>query len=145
MTGITAWLVYIANAIVTAMCAASFGSYASSVFTDGSAAWVKGFAVIVIVVMTLVNIVGSKVVARVQSAIVFVVVGILLFFAVVTIINMDPHLLAPSGYPPAKDILSSVALTFFAFLGFGIVTFTAKDLEEPVARAPQGHVPGARA
>ena len=137
MTGITAWLVYIANAIVTAMCAASFGSYASSVFAGGSTAWVKWFAVIVIVVMTLVNIVGSKVVARLQSAIVFIVVGILLFFAVVTIINMDPHLLAPSGYPPAKDILSSVALTFFAFLGFGIVTFTAKDLRNPSRELPK--------
>ena len=137
MTGITAWLVYIANAIVTAMCAVSFGSYASSVFAHGSAAWVKGFAAIVIVVMTLVNIIGAKVVARVQSAIVFVVVGILLFFAVVTIINMEPHLLAPSGYPPAKDILSSVALTFFAFLGFGIVTFTAKDLKSPSRELPK--------
>jgi amino acid transporter len=137
MTGTTAWLVYIANAIVTAMCAASFGSYASSVFAGGSAAWVKGFAVIVIVVMTLVNVIGSKLVARLQSAIVFVVVGILLFFAVVTIINMDPHLLAPSGYPPARDILSSVALTFFAFLGFGIVTFTAKDLKNPSRELPK--------
>jgi amino acid transporter len=49
--------------------------------------------------MTLVNIVGSQVVARVQTAIVFVVVGILTFFAIVTLINMDPSLLAPSTYP----------------------------------------------
>jgi amino acid transporter len=137
MTGITAWLVYITNAIVTAMCAVSFGSYASSVFAHGSTVWVKGFAVIVIVVMTLVNIIGAKVVARVQSGIVFIVVGILLFFAVVTIVNMQPQLLAPSGYPPAKDILSSVALTFFAFLGFGIVTFTAKDLKNPSRELPK--------
>ena len=29
--------------------------------------------------------------------------------------------------------MSSVALTFFAFLGFGVVTFTAKDLSDPDA------------
>ena len=34
-----------------------------------------------------------------------------------------------------KDIVSSVALTFFAFLGFGVVTFTAKDLKRPFPRA----------
>ena len=34
-TGITAWLTYSANAIVTAMVAVSFGSYASALFADG--------------------------------------------------------------------------------------------------------------
>ena len=78
--------------------------------------------------MTLLNIAGSNFVARVQSLVVFVVVGILAVFAVVTIVNVDWSLLAPSGYPSVRHIVSSVALTFFAFLGFGIVTFTAKDL-----------------
>jgi amino acid transporter len=33
--------------------------------------------------------------------------------------------------------VSSVALTFFAFLGFGIVTFTAKDLHDPARQLPR--------
>ena len=64
VTGVTAWLTYSANAIVTAMVAVSFGSYASAVFADESAAWAKFFAVLIIVVMTAVNIVGSRLVAR---------------------------------------------------------------------------------
>ncbi len=36
-----------------------------------------------------------------------------------------------------KDIVSSVALTFFAFLGFGVVTFTAKDLKHPDRELPR--------
>lgn len=137
MTGVTAWLVYWVNGIVTAMVAASFGSYAASLFADGSGAWTKGFAALVIVVMTIVNLVGSKLVARVQTAVVFVVIGILLFFSVVTLLTMEPELLAFSGYPPVRDIVSSVALTFFAFLGFGIVTFTAKDLRDPSRELPR--------
>src|SRR5207342_141165 len=74
---------------------------------------------------------------KVQSLIVFVVLGILSLFAVTTIANLDPHLLAFSGYPPVKDIVSSVALTFFAFLGFGVVTFTAKDLPNPSRQLPR--------
>jgi amino acid transporter len=35
------------------------------------------------------------------------------------------------------DIVSSVALTFFAFLGFGVVTFTAKDLADPGRQLPR--------
>src|SRR3954470_1017352 len=137
VTGITAWLTYSANAIVTAMVAVSFGSYASALFADENPAWAKFFAALVIVVMTAVNVVGSKLVAGAQTVIVYVVVGILVVFAVVTLVNMDPSLLAPSGYPPLQDIVSSVALTFFAFLGFGIITFTAKDLANPARQLPR--------
>jgi amino acid transporter len=134
---ITAWLVYAANGIVTAMVAVSFGSYATSSFTNNDPLWGKIFAVMLVVVMTALNIAGSNLVARVQSLIVFVVVGILSLFAVVTLANINPSLLAPADYPSAQLILSSVALTFFAFLGFGIVTFTAKDLENPSKQLPR--------
>jgi amino acid transporter len=137
-TGITAWLVYLANAIVTAMVAVSFGSYASSMLTgEEKAVWIKVFAALIIIVMTGVNVAGSKLVANAQSVIVVVVVGILTFFAVVLLVNIHAHLLAPSGYPSWNDIISSVALTFFAFLGFGIITFTAKDLRKPSRELPR--------
>ena len=136
-TGVTAWLTYIANAIVTAMVAVSFGSYASSMFTGSNAAWAKVFAALIIVVMTAVNVVGSGLVAKAQTVIVYIVLAILAFFAVVTLVNMTPSLLAPSKYPPVRDIVSSVALTFFAFLGFGIITFTAKDLARPSRQLPR--------
>ena len=128
---VVAWLTYIANGIVTAMVALSFGSYASSAFAGDNAAWVKIFAVVLLVTMTILNIAGSSVVARVQSLVVFVVIGILAFFSLVTVANIEPGNLAPSTYPGPQDIVSSVALTFFAFLGFGVVTFTAKDLADP--------------
>jgi amino acid transporter len=136
-TGITAWLTYLANAIVTAMVAVSFGSYAASTFAEGNEAWIKVFAALIIIVMTGVNVVGSKLVANAQTVIVYVVLSILSFFAVVTIVNMNPSLLAFSGYPSFRDIISSVALTFFAFLGFGIITFTAKDLARPSRQLPR--------
>jgi amino acid transporter len=137
-TGITAWLTYAANAIVTAMVAVSFGSYASSMLTgEEKAVWIKVFAAAIIIVMTAVNVVGSQLVANAQTVIVYIVLGILTLFAVVTLVNMHPSLLAPSKYPPLRDIISSVALTFFAFLGFGIITFTAKDLAKPSRQLPR--------
>ena len=136
-TGITAWLTYSANAIVTAMVAVSFGSYASAMFAGEDKVWAKVFAALIIIVMMGVNIVGSGLVAKAQTVIVYIVLGILTLFAVVTIANMNPSLLAFSGYPPLRDIVSSVALTFFAFLGFGIITFTAKDLAKPSRQLPK--------
>jgi amino acid transporter len=137
VTGIAAWLILVTNAIVTGMVAVSFGSYAGEAVADGSAGWTKFFAVVIVVAMTLLNVVGSRAVARVQTIVVYVVIGILSLFAVTTLVNMDPHLLSFSGYPPFKDIVSSVALTFFAFLGFGVVTFTAKDLPDPRRQLPR--------
>ena len=137
VTRVTAWLTYAVNAVITAMVASSFGSYASAAFADGSVMWTKIFAVLIILLMTVLNIVGSKVVARAQTVIVVVVIGSLSVFSVATLLNLNPQLLAPSGYPPLKDIVSSVALTFFAFLGFGIVTFTAKDLKDPMRELPK--------
>jgi amino acid transporter len=137
-TGITAWLTYAANAIVTAMVAVSFGSYASSMLTgEENAVWIKVFAALIIIVMTGVNVVGSQLVANAQTVIVYVVLGILTLFAVVLLVNINPSLLAPSKYPPLKEIISAVALTFFAFLGFGIITFTAKDLAKPSRQLPR--------
>ena len=137
IAAITAWLVYSANAIVTAMVAVSFGSYASADVHEREHELGEGLRGPRRGRDDGVNVVGSTVVARVQSLIVFVVVGILGFFAVVTIANMDPSLLAPSGYPGVREIVSSVALTFFAFLGFGVVTFTAKDLADPSRQLPR--------
>jgi amino acid transporter len=134
---VVAWLTYIANGIVTAMVALSFGSYASSAFAGDNAAWVKIFAVALLVTMTILNVAGSSVVARVQSIVVFVVIGILAFFSAVTVANIEPGNLAPSTYPGPQAIVSSVALTFFAFLGFGVVTFTAKDLARPGLQLPR--------
>ena len=137
VTGVLAWLILAANAIVTGMVAVSFGSYASSSFADGQEAWIKVFAVLVVLVMSALNTVGSTAVARAQTVVVIVVIGILTIFSVATLSNLDPSLLAFSGYPSFNDIVASVALTFFAFLGFGVVTFTAKDLRDPARQLPR--------
>lgn len=136
-TGVIAWLIYATNIIVTAMVAISFGSYASEMFTDGSTAWLKVFAVLVVLIMTLLNVAGSKAVAHAQTVVVVVVLGSLIVFAIATLTNIEPGLLDSAAYPPFSDIVASVALTFFAFLGFGVITFTAKDLAEPSRQLPR--------
>ncbi len=137
VTGIVSWLFYVTGAIVGAMVASSFGGYASAVLTGRDPTWAKVFAVALIVLMTFLNAVGSTAVAKVQSLIVKVVLAILSVFAIVTIANWNPTLLDPAGYPGVREIIASVALTFFAFLGFGVITFTAKDLPAPSRQLPR--------
>jgi amino acid transporter len=137
IAGMLAWLVVAANAVITAMVAVSFGSYASSAIGHENSTAIKLFAVLIVVVMSGLNVLGSQVVARAQSIVVVVVLTMLTIFAVSTLTNLHPHLLAFSGYPSIRDIVSSVALTFFAFLGFGVITFTAKDLSNPARQLPR--------
>ncbi len=137
LTGISSWLVFSSNIIVTSMVAVSFGSYASSMFTDGNATWAKVFAALIVLAMGTLNVVGSGAVAKAQGVIVRIVIGILVFFSIVTLADVDWSLLAFSGYPSMRQIVSSVALTFFAFLGFGVITFTAKDLANPKRELPR--------
>ena len=135
---VMAWLGYSINIIVTAMVAVSFGSYASSAFANGDEAWVKIFGIALVVAMTVLNVAGSSFVARVQTADrLRRRSGSSTLFAVVTIANANFALLAPSTYPSVRHIISSVALTFFAFLGFGVVTFTARDLPDPSRQLPR--------
>jgi amino acid transporter len=137
VTGVMAWLIVLANAIVTGMVAVSFGSYMSSAVANGNTTWLKVFAVLIVALMSVLTVIGSHAVVRAQTVLVLVVLTCLTIFAVATLANIHAHLLAPSGYPPFRDIVSSIALTFFAFLGFGIVTFTAKDLREPSRQLPR--------
>jgi amino acid transporter len=140
LLGIAAWLGYMsAVLIVCSMCAVSFGDYAVSLFvSDGGASWWDNvFTSVVVVAMALVVIVGPQLVAKAQSLIVFVMIGILGIFVVVTLPSIDLDLLAFDDYPPVSDIVASVALTFFAFLGFSVITFAVGDMANPTRDLPK--------
>jgi amino acid transporter len=138
-TGGVVVLGYFSMVIVAAMVAISFGNYAAELFLGDGAAeiWVKGLAVAVVIVMTFLNMVGADAVARAQSVIVTVVLIVLSGFAVAMLLQADPSMLSPADYPPTRQILASVALTFFAYLGFGVLAFTGGDLENPSRNLPR--------
>lgn len=137
--GIAAWMGFFALVITAAMVAVSFGEYASSLLLpdDAASVWIKVFATVVIVVMTAVNVRGSSLVDKAQSVIVVVVLGVFSVFFVSTLGSIDSSNLAPSTYPAIGSIVSSIALTFFAFLGFSVITFSAGDLEDPPRQLPR--------
>lgn len=140
LVGVACWLGYIAAiVIVGAMVTVSFGGYASALFVGEHAggAWDNLFITVLILGMLAVNLVGAKFVAKAQSLIVAGVLAVFAVFIVVTIVNVNPDLLAFRSYPSLSKILASVALTFFAYLGFNVITFTAGDLRDPPHDLPR--------
>ncbi len=124
--------------IVAAMVAVSFGAYgASLLFGEDAAPWIaQALSVLVVVAITMVNLLGSTAVAKL-SGLVVVTLVVLAIFSVGTLTQVDSTLLAPSTYPPLRQILASVALTFFAFLGFGVIAFSSEDIRDPAKNLPR--------
>jgi amino acid transporter len=140
LVGIASWLGYVsAIVIVGAMVAVSFGSYATSLFIgdDAGPAWDNVFTTAVILGTPGINLIGSRIVDRAQTAIVLTELAVFAVFIVATITSVDWSLLSFSDYPPFSDIVASVALTFFAFLGFSVITFSAGDLADPARGLPR--------
>lgn len=140
LVGVTSWLGYIAAmVIVCAMVAVSFGSYATSLFIGENAAswWDNVFITVLIVGMVAINMVGASFVSRAQTVIVALVLASFAFFVIVTLPDIDLDLLAFDGYPSFSKIVASIALTFFAYMGFNVITFTAGDLRDPSHDLPR--------
>src|SRR6185503_13018146 len=140
LLGIACWLGYAAAfVIVAAMLSVSFGSYAVALFIgdDGWSGWDNVFASLLIVAMTLINMVGATFVARVASVMVIVLLAVFAVFIWVTVSDVDWGMLSFSGYPSFSKIIASIALTFFAFLGFGVMTFTVSSLRDPERELPR--------
>src|SRR6186997_1832692 len=140
LVGIASWLGYFAAiVIVCSMVAVAFGSYATSLFVGEGAGsgWDNVFTSAVVVAMAALSVVGSRVVDKAQSLIVIALLVVFAVFIAVTIFDIDFDLLAFSGYPAASDIIASVALTFFAYLGFSVITFAAGDLRDPSRELPR--------
>lgn len=138
-TGGLVMLGYFSVLIVTAMVAVSFGNYATSLVLGEGAAqyWVKIFAVGIVILLTYVNSIGAESVTKAQTAIVSIVLVVLSGFAIAMLVQIDPSMLAPASYPPLSKILASVALTFFAYLGFGVISFVGGDIENPQKNMPR--------
>jgi len=140
LVGIAAWLGYFAAiVIVCSLVAVALGSYATSLFVgdDAGNGWDNLFTSAVVVAMALICIVGSGLVDKAQSLIVIALLAVFAVFIAVTIVDIDFDLLAFSDYPAFTDIVASVALTFFAYLGFSVITFAAGDLRNPARELPQ--------
>ncbi len=129
-------MMYIAALISLALVAKAFGSYGAALV--GAPGWVASvLAVAVMVVFVAINLRGSASVGRVETWIVLIKFAVLVTLAVGGLIALKPGLLAPSTYPGAGSIVGSVAVTFFAYAGFRVITNAAEVVHDPQRVIPR--------
>ena len=139
ITGVGAWMYYFAGIVVTALVALSFGNYgAAIIFGEGAPLiWAKIIATIMVIAIAAVVIVGAEAVVKLQSVIVIIMLAVFAIFIIATTSQLQPSLLSPSDYPAASSIASAAALTFFAYIGFAVITFATGDMRDPKRTLPR--------
>ncbi len=137
-TGSMSIMLYFAAVISLSLIAKAFGNYAFTFLPAGaSLLWHHVFSIGIVAFFIMVNLRGAKDVAiweRLTVAVKFTVLSIL---AIAGILYLNPSLLSPSLYPPPRDIFFSLAITFFAYEGFRVITNTAEDMPDPAKTLPR--------
>jgi len=138
-TGTMGIMLYFSAIVSLSLIAKAFGNYAVTFLptNEVSQIWYHFFSIGIIVLFVLINLKGAKDVAvweRVTVGIKFVVLTVL---SIAGIIFLNPELLSPRYYPPSNNIFFSLAITFFAFEGFRVITNTAEDMPNPSETLPR--------
>ncbi|WP_193175846.1 APC family permease [Oricola nitratireducens] len=131
-------MMYIASLVAVSLVARTFGSYAYALLPKGSPGWlIEAFATAIVLTFMLVNLDGVRAMARIESLVVLIKMSVLIAFAVIGMMFVSPEYLDPRTYPPISMIFYSVAVTFFAYEGFRIVTNAAEDMPDPGRTLPR--------
>jgi amino acid transporter len=131
-TGGISVMLYLATIISLALLAKAFGSYAAALSNfKGSLLYTNLFALSIIALLGVVQYFGIKKIVKFQNVAIIITITILVAFATAGLINMNPKLMAPALYPSTNKILFSLAITFFSYEGFRIITNTAEDIINP--------------
>ncbi len=137
-SGTISVLMYISSLVSISLIARTFGTYAFTLLPDGlPSIWVEVMAAGVVLLFMFVNLRGPGSMASMEKLVVLVKMVALTVFAIAGLVMMDPARLSPGGYPPVDSIFFSLAITFFAYEGFRIITNAAEDMPNPAKTLPR--------
>ncbi len=131
-SGTVSVLMYISSLVSISLIARTFGTYAYTLLPTGLPnIMVEVMAAGIILLFMFVNLRGPGSMASTEKIVVLVKMVALAVFAIGGLITMDPTRLSSGGYPPVDRIFFSLAITFFAYEGFRIITNAAEDMPSP--------------
>src|ERR687889_152710 len=129
---------YFAYIIAIALYARGFAGYATTFFPNNSTAWLdETLAVGIVVLFTLVNFLGSRIMGQAETAIVAIKVGVLVVFIAAGIFFVEPDRLAPSGWGEPQNLLFGAGVLFIGYEGFGLITNAAGEMTNPRRELPR--------
>ena len=124
-------LFYLSAMVAIAMVAKTFGTYASMMMGSYSLFWANIYSIGILIFFMIINLLGSSSIAKSENIIVMIKLSIIIVFTVAVFFYIKPELLSLKDTPPIMNIFSSIALTFFAYEGFRVITNTVEDMQDP--------------
>jgi amino acid transporter len=124
-------MLYFSQLIALAAVAKSFGTYSATFMKHGDGIWTNIYAVGVMVVFTLINLIGATFVAKSENFIVIIKTSVLFIFALIALFGIQPELLSVKDMPPISGMFFAIGITFFAYQGFSVITNTVEDMKNP--------------
>ncbi len=129
------WAGYI---ISLALYATAFGSYAATfIASTPSPLLLKSLAIGSVLLLTVVNAFGARMMGRGETLIVAVKIAILIIFAATGLWFVKPENLSPTLWPGAQSVLFGAGVLFIGYEGFGLVTNAAGDMRDPRRMLPR--------
>lgn len=129
---------YIGWIIAMALYATGFAEYACQLLGKSSSGWLgRAISIGIVIVVVAINIMGSKQVARAQTAIIAFELLILLSFVAVGLTKLHVPTITSSNSGNIVGILSAAGLLYVTYEGFGVVTNAAGSMVNPKKQLPQ--------
>ncbi len=131
------WLSYI---VMLSLYSYAFGSYGSTFFSASLQPVMKHVLVSAsIIIFTVLNIIGSKIVGRSETYIVMVKIIILMVFIFFGIKNLSFTQLQPSGWSSPISLIGGGMVIFVAYEGFELIANTAGNVRKPEKVLPRAY------
>lgn len=137
-SGTMSVMLYFAAVVSLSLIAEAFANYTATFLPDQhSSLWHPVLTSAIVILFVLINLRGAKDVAFWERLTVALKLLVLSVLAIAGIAVLQPELLSPKHYPPTSYIFYSLAVTFFAFEGFRVITNTAEDMPDPAKTLPK--------
>jgi len=118
----------------------AFGSYGSALLFGHEVVFFKKLLIAgVISFFALINFLGAYVSGKAEDAVVFLKLGILLFFSALGFLTGDFSRLSPYHWESLLKIMVGGLIIFLAYEGFELIANTAKDVKDPEEVLPKAY------
>jgi len=125
------WISYI---VMLSLYSFAFGSYSAALlgYQEGTPLYVvlkHLFLSVVIVAFMIVNLMGAEIIGKIEDILVYLKVGILLFFIIIGFMYAKPNMIFKQPWPPLPYIIAGGMIIFLAYEGFELISNTGLDVD----------------
>jgi len=131
-------LLLVSYVIMLSLYSYAFGSYGSALILGHESVFLKKLLIVgVITFFAFINFLGAYVSGKAEDLMVFLKLGILLFFSALGFLTGDFSKISPENWPHFLRIMVGGLIIFLAYEGFELIANTARDVEDPERDLPK--------